>query len=70
MFSAGAFGGAIGSNIPIHTSYDDLAKPGAITVFRIPMPKLEWCIHLEHFFFWAGVLPLFGRAMISESGWF
>ena len=54
---AGIFGGLVGSNIPQFKSYDDLAR-GRLTAFGIPGPKLAWAIHLEHFFFWLGIMPL------------
>jgi hypothetical protein len=57
VFLAGVFGGFIGSNIPRFQCYDDLAR-GQLEAFGRPGPTLERAIHLEHLFFWVGVLPL------------
>ena len=54
---AGAFGGLVGSNIPQFKTYEDLARE-RLRAFGIPGLTLKWAIHVEHFFFWMGILPL------------
>ena len=55
---AGMFGGIIGSNIPNYKTYNDMQNAKLKIYGFIPMPSLKWCIHLEHFFFWLGTLPI------------
>jgi hypothetical protein len=68
---AGMFGGLVGSSIPFYTSFDSFMEAPAIpallegrwaTCERVPeVLKFKWltgkcCTHLEHYFFWAGIV--------------
>lgn len=55
---AGFFGGTIGSNIPDAVDYGALQDKKLRVLFGyIEVATLQRCINLEHFFFWAGILP-------------
>lgn len=58
ILMAGIFGGIIGSNISNFNTYEEM-KNSKLKIFNtLPVPNLERCIHLEHFFFWLGTLPI------------
>lgn len=63
---AAAFGGLVGSSLPAFVDYEDF-KNAKLGPFKAKLINAEWCAHLEHFFFWVGVIvSIAGLWRISE----
>lgn len=52
---AGAFGGLVGSSIPLFKDFDEFKK-ARLGPWRWEWIPAPWCAHLEHTFFWLGIL--------------
>jgi hypothetical protein len=66
---AGIAGGVIGSNIPSHKNYGIFIKT-QIGFWNIPMLLASWWIQIEHFAFWAGLLPIAALFVFKGPGVF